>query len=88
MHTLVGYELNYTPTEHMCIAIVFSSQKLYHYMPTHKTTLVARIDPLKYILNKTTLSGGLVKWVMMLSEIDIVYMDKKLLKDKSLKTNL
>lgn len=75
--TLVGYELNYTPIEHACLVVVFASQKLRQYMLTHKTKLVARIDPLKYLLNKATLTRRLAKWVMILSEFDIEYVDRK-----------
>lgn len=28
IRTLVGYELNYTPIEHVCLIVVFASQKL------------------------------------------------------------
>ena len=49
-HTLVQYELNYTCIEKMCLAVVFTSQKLRHYMLAHTTQLVAKIDPLKYPL--------------------------------------
>ena len=31
-HTLVGYELNYTPLEKACLAIIFANNKLHHYM--------------------------------------------------------
>ncbi|MCH2901951.1 hypothetical protein K3V98_14790, partial [Listeria monocytogenes] len=34
-HTLVGYELNYTPMEKACLAMVFFTQKLRHYMLSH-----------------------------------------------------
>ena len=56
-HTLVQYELNYTCIEKACLAIVFASQKLRHYMLAHTTELVAKIDPLKYLLSKAALTG-------------------------------
>lgn len=78
-HTLVGYKVNYTPNECVCLAIVFASQNFFHYMLTHKTKLVARIDPLKYLVNKSTFTGRLAKWVLMLSMLA-----KNISKDKSL----
>lgn len=45
-------------------------------MLMHKTKLVARIDPLNYLLNKVTLTDRLSKWVMLLSELDIEYVDR------------
>lgn len=77
---LVGYDLNYTQIEFACLVIVFSSYKLCHYMLTHKIKLVARIYPIKYLLNKVTLTRRLAKWVMMLRKFDIEYVDKKSIK--------
>ena len=69
--TLVGYELKYTPMEKSCLVVVFSTQKLFHYMLSHTIQLVSKINPLKYILSRTALTGHLAKWVMLLSEFDI-----------------
>ncbi|GLJ18026.1 hypothetical protein SUGI_0318100 [Cryptomeria japonica] len=57
-------------------------------MLTHKTKLVARIDPLKYLLNKATLTGRLAKWVMILSEFNIEYVDRKAIKGQALADQL
>ena len=69
--TLVAYEINYTSIEKACHAIVFSSQKLWHYMLAHTVHLIAKIDPLKYLLNKVALTGCLAKWMMILSKFEI-----------------
>ncbi|GLJ17612.1 hypothetical protein SUGI_0306660 [Cryptomeria japonica] len=53
-------------------------------MLTHKTKLVARIDPLKYLLNKATLTSRLAKCVMLLSEFDIEYVDRKAIKGQAI----
>ena len=42
--------------------------------------LVSKIDPLNYLLSKATPTGCLEKWVMILSESDIQYVDKKAIK--------
>ncbi|MDF3686444.1 RNase H-like domain-containing protein, partial [Enterobacter hormaechei] len=42
--TLVGYELNYIAIEQACLAVVFCTQKLHHYMLNHTTHLIAKID--------------------------------------------
>lgn len=54
--TLIRYELNYTPIERACLAVIFASQKLRHYMLSHKVQLIARFDPLKYLLSRATLT--------------------------------
>lgn len=51
-------------------------------MLNHQTKLIAKIDPLKYLLRKVTLAGRLTKWVMILSEYDIEYVDHKEMKVK------
>src|SRR5271156_6581839 len=63
--TLVSYEMNYSAIEKACLA-VFTSQKLQHYMLSHTTRLIAKIDPLKFLLSKASLTGRLAKWVMIL----------------------
>ena len=68
--------------------MVFSSQKLWHYLLTHKVKLIAKIDPLKYLLSKPTLTGRLTKWVMILSEFDIEYVDHKAIKDQVIANQL
>lgn len=81
-HTLVSYELNCTSIEKACLVVVFSSQKLRHYMLAHTTRLIDKIDPLKYLLSKVALIGWLVKWMMILSKFDIQYVERKAIKGK------
>ena len=81
-HTLISYEMNYSIIEKAFLAVVFASQKLRHYMLAHTTRLVAKIDPLKYLLSKAALIGRLAKWVMILSEFDIHYVEHKSIKGK------
>lgn len=76
---LVGCELNYTPIERACLAVIFASQNLRHYMLSHKVQLIASFDPLKYLLRKYILTRRLAKW-SCLSEFDIKYADKKSIK--------
>ena len=78
--TLVRYELNYSPMEKACLAVVFATQKLRHYMLSHTIRLISKVDPLKYLLSRTTLTGRMAKWVMLLSEFDIQYIDRKAIK--------
>jgi len=54
--TLVGYELNYSSMEKTCLALVFASQKLRHYMLNQTTMLISNVDPLKYLLSKAILT--------------------------------
>ena len=76
--TLVSYELISTPMEKAYLAVVFSTQKLCHYMLGHTVNLISKIDPLKYMLSKITLTGHIAKWVMLLSEFDMQYRQERI----------
>ena len=78
--TLVSYETKCSIIENVCLAVVFAFQKLCHYMLAHTTWLITKIDPLKYLLSKAALTGRLAKWVMILSEFDIEYVEYKTIK--------
>lgn len=86
--TLVGYEIYYSLMEKAYLAIIFSSQKLQDYMLSHIVKLICKIDPLKYLLSKTTLTGLMAKWVMLLSEFDILYVDQKAIKGQVIAVQL
>jgi len=66
--------------ERSCLAVVFASRKLWHYMLAHSVKLIGKIDPLKYLLSKADLTGRLAKWVMLLSKYDIEYVEWKAIK--------
>ncbi|KAG9453450.1 hypothetical protein H6P81_006354 [Aristolochia fimbriata] len=82
--TLVGAELNYTPIEKTCLALVFAVQKLRHYLLTHSTKLISRADPLKYIMSRPILSGRLAKWALLLSEFEIDFVPQRAIKGQAL----
>ena len=86
--TLVAYELNYSIIEKACLAVVFASQKLRHYMLSHIVKLIAKIDPLKYLLSTTAWTGRLEKWVLILSEFDIEYVKRRAIKGQVLADQL
>ncbi|KAL0546634.1 hypothetical protein IC582_016546 [Cucumis melo] len=44
------------------------------------TCLISKMDPIKYIFEKPSLSGRIAKWQVLLSEYDIVYVTKKAIK--------
>ena len=49
---------------------------------------VSKIDPLKYLLSKATLTGHVAKWVVILSKFDIEYVDRKEIKGKVIENKL
>ena len=71
------YESKYSPLEKMCCALAWAAQRLRQYMLYHTTWLIARLDPIKYIFEKPSLSGRIARWQVLLSEFDILYVDRK-----------
>ncbi|XP_020412323.1 uncharacterized protein LOC109947171 [Prunus persica] len=81
--TLTGPELNYTPIEKTCHALVFAIQKLRHYMQAFTVHLIARADPVRYIMSKPVLTGRLAKWALLLNQYEIIYTPAKAVKGQA-----
>ncbi|XP_017972493.1 PREDICTED: uncharacterized protein LOC108661120 [Theobroma cacao] len=74
------YESKYSSLEKMCCAIAWTAHRLKQYMLYHTTWLIAKLDPIKYIFKKQSLSGRVARWQVLLSEYDIVYVSQKAIK--------
>ena len=66
-------EKKYTTMEKTCAGMVWVAQKLKHYFLAHEVQLIAKMDPIKYLLEKSTLTECLVRWQSFLSHFDITY---------------
>ena len=66
-----------------CVALVWATRKLKHYVLAHKVLLIARIDPLKYLMETPVQDGKIAKWVLLLSEYDIKYVTQKFVKGRA-----
>ncbi|XP_058221003.1 uncharacterized protein LOC131331154 [Rhododendron vialii] len=82
--TLVDAELNYSPIEKTCLALVFALQKLRHYVLEHEVKSISKADPLKYILSRPILSGKIAKWAVILQKFAIEYVSQKAVKGQAL----
>ena len=67
------YESRYSPLEKMCCALAWAAQRLRQYMLYHTTWLIAKLDPIKFIFEKSSLSERIARWQVLLSEFDILY---------------
>ncbi|KAM2064146.1 hypothetical protein PS2_027071 [Malus domestica] len=68
----------------MCLALVFAIQKLRHYMYAYTIHLVAKADPVKYVMSKPVLTGRLAKWALLLNQYVIIYVPAKAVKGQAL----
>ncbi|KAM1039305.1 hypothetical protein TB2_028258 [Malus domestica] len=82
--TLIDAELNCSLIEKMCLALMFAIQKLRHYMHAYTIHLVAKADPVKYIMSKPVLTGRVAKWVLLLNQYKIIYVLAKAVKGQAL----
>ena len=49
---MLPYEEKYSSFEKTCVALVWATRKLRHYMLAYKVLLIARMDPLKCLMEK------------------------------------
>ncbi|XP_017984348.1 PREDICTED: uncharacterized protein LOC18587011 [Theobroma cacao] len=78
------YESKYSSLEKMCCALAWTAYRLRQYMLYHTSLLIAKLDPIKYIFEKPSLSGRVVRWQVLLSEYDIVYVSQKAIKGSAI----
>ena len=62
----------------LCTCLDGTKVETYHL--TFQLWVVARIDSLKYLFEKPTLSGRLSKWLILLVEFDLKYVARKTIK--------
>ena len=74
------YETRYTSIEKSCFALIWGVQKLRHIILPFQIWVVAKMDPLKYLFEKPTLSGRLSRWLILLVEFNLKYMARKTIK--------
>ena len=74
------YKTRYTPIEKSCFALVWVVPKLRHIILSFQMWMVARMDPLKYLFDKPTLSGRLLRWLILLAKFDLKYVARKTIK--------
>ncbi|CAL8153331.1 unnamed protein product [Prunus armeniaca] len=82
--TLTGPELNYMPIEKTCLALIFAIQKLRHYMQAFTVHLIARADPVRYVMSKPVFTGCLAKWALLLNQYEIIYTPAKVVKGQAI----
>lgn len=66
--------------EKLCLAIIFVTKKLRHYMLNHTTYVIPKAYPLMYTMNKTYKNTRKSKWIMHLIEFDLQLVSQKSIK--------
>ena len=78
------YESKYSSLEKMCCALAWAAQRLRQYMLYHTTWLITKLDPIKLIFEKPSLSEKITRWQVLLSEFDILYVSQKAIKGSAI----
>ena len=78
------YESRYSQLEKMCCALAWTAQRLRQYMLYHTTWLIAKLNPIKFIFEKPSLSERIARWQVLLSEFDILYVSQKAIKGSAI----
>ena len=68
----------------MCLALFFAIDKLEHYMQAYTVHLIAKADPIKYVLSKPVVSGHIAWWAVLLQQYDLAYVPQKAVKGQAL----
>ena len=80
---MLAYEEKHSSLEKTCVELVCTIRKLKYYMLAFKVLFIARMDPLKYLMEKPMQDEKTTKWVLVLSEFDIKYVTQKFVKGRA-----
>ncbi|WKA12872.1 hypothetical protein VitviT2T_030220 [Vitis vinifera] len=77
---MLKYEMRYVMIERLCLALVWATRRLRHYMTEYSVHLIFCLDPLRYLFDRPALTGRLMRWLVLLTEFDIQYVSQKSIK--------
>ena len=60
--------------------MIWATKRLRHYVIEYSILLVSRLDPLRYLFNRSVLTDRLMRWLVLLTEFDIQYVTHKSIK--------
>ena len=78
--TMLEYEMRYVMIERLCLALVWVTRRLRHYMIEYSVHLISRLNTLRYLFDRPALTGRLMRWLILLTEFDIQYVSQKFIK--------
>ena len=74
---MLDYEMRYVVIECFCLALVWDTWRLRHYMTEYSVHLISHLDPLRYLFDRPAMIGRLMRWLVLLTEFDIHYVTQK-----------
>ncbi|GJV46982.1 reverse transcriptase domain-containing protein, partial [Tanacetum coccineum] len=70
-------QAHYTTTEKELLAVVYAFEKFRPYLVLSKTIVYTDHSALKYLLAKQDAKLRLLRWILLLQELDVIIRDKK-----------
>ncbi|XP_026458895.1 uncharacterized protein LOC113359488 [Papaver somniferum] len=83
IRTIKDAQLRYRKSEITCLALAHAMQRFGHYLLSNRVVLVSKADPIKFLLLKLALIGRPAKWLLQMSEFDIVCVSPKAIKGQA-----
>ena len=77
---MLDYEIRYVMIKRFCLALVWATRRLKHYMTEYSVHLISRLDPLRYLFDRFALVDQLMRWLVLLIEFNIHYVTQKSIK--------
>ena len=74
---MLDYETRYVMIEHFYLALFWATRRLRHYMTEYLVHLISRLDSLRYLFDRPTLIGQLMRWLVLLTKFNIHYVTQK-----------
>ena len=74
---MLDYETRYVMIERYCLALVWATRRLRHYMTEYSVHLISCLDPLRYLFDRPALVSRLMRWLVLLTGFDIHYVTQK-----------
>ena len=85
---MLDYELKYTAIEKTCLALVWVTEKLKHYVSIYSVWLISRMDPIKYLFEKPALVGKMSRWSFLIAPYDSKFVVQKSIKGQIIADHL
>nr|GFB89714.1 reverse transcriptase domain-containing protein [Tanacetum cinerariifolium] len=75
--TMTEAQIHYTTIEKEMLAVVYAFEKFRPYLVLSKSIVYTDHSTLKYLLSKQDAKLRLIRWVLLLQDVDIIIRDKK-----------
>jgi hypothetical protein len=66
-------ETKYLHVEKLALVVIQAIQCFWHYILSHKTTVISNYNPMQHILTRQLLGEKYSKWIVILQEFDLEF---------------